>query len=246
MPSPPPRSTWSSATPSSSRSSTSATMRAAALVRGSSDVIWEPTWTCTPTGRSPSVAAASRKRARADSIGTPNLLVRSPVEMCGWLRASMSGFTRRATRALVRWARARPPIRSSSPGDSALIVCTPSTIARSSSVGRLADAGEDDAGWIEPGSKRDFDLPDGVCVGPAAKLAQQPRNGQRRVGLERIVESVRHAAQCRVQLAVGGADRRCIVDVRGRADGGGDGVERERGRRLVKWSLCGRCHGSSS
>ena len=50
--------------------------------------------------------AASASSARASSSGTPNLLIFRPVEMCGWLFASMSGFTRIATRA--RRAQARP------------------------------------------------------------------------------------------------------------------------------------------
>jgi hypothetical protein len=45
----------------------------------------------------------------------------------------MSGFTRSATQAVVPSRRAIAPIRWSSPGDSALIVFTPKTMARSSS-----------------------------------------------------------------------------------------------------------------
>ena len=86
-------------------------MRSRGAVSGSSDVICEPMCTCTPTGRSPAVAPASRNSAARRSIGTPNLLVLSPVEMCGWLRASMSGLTRSATRAVVPRARAMAAMR---------------------------------------------------------------------------------------------------------------------------------------
>ena len=74
---------------------------------GSSVVICEPTWTCTADEleRRPR-RAASRSSARASSSGTPNLLIFRPVEMCGWLFASMSGLTRSATRA-TRPCRAR-------------------------------------------------------------------------------------------------------------------------------------------
>ena len=75
---------------------------AAARRSGSRSVICEPTWMCRPTISS-AVAAARRagQISRAASMAMPNLLVFRPVEMCGWLRASMSGLTRSATRARV-------------------------------------------------------------------------------------------------------------------------------------------------
>ena len=63
-------------------------------------------------GRPPSVANSSR----ASSTGTPNLLIFSPVEMCGWLFASMSGLTRTATRAGRPSRAAIASTRASSPG----------------------------------------------------------------------------------------------------------------------------------
>ena len=69
------------------------------LASGSSVVICEPMWTCVPTGCSAGRDAISRNSAGASSIGTPNLFDLRPVEMCGWLFASMSGLTRSATRA---------------------------------------------------------------------------------------------------------------------------------------------------
>ena len=183
-------------------------MRARQRGSGSSDVICEPDVDVHATSRSPGCRAPPREERRAPSIGTPNLLMRSPVEMCGWLCASMSGLTRRATRARCRAPARSASMRSSSPGDSALIALTPSAIARSSSVGVLPTPVKTMLGRLEAGSQRHLDLADRVGVGPAAKLAQQPRDGQRRVRLERVVERVREAAQCRVQLAVADAERR--------------------------------------
>ena len=54
---------------------------------------------------------------------------------------------------------------------------------------RLADAGEDDLRRREAGAQRDVDLADRVRVGGRAEAAQQPRDRQRRVGLERVVEA---------------------------------------------------------
>jgi hypothetical protein len=52
-------------------------------------------------------------------------------DVFGWLRASISGLTRRATRATRRRRSASPAIRSNSPEDSALIVPTPAEMASS-------------------------------------------------------------------------------------------------------------------
>ena len=91
--------------------STSATIRRAARASGSSDVICEPTWMCTPDR----VAARPSRRPRDRGPALTRSARRtcwcaSPVEMCGWLRASMSGFTRSATRA-------RGPVRPGERGD---------------------------------------------------------------------------------------------------------------------------------
>ena len=121
----------------------------------------------------------------------PNLLVLSPVEMCGWLRASMSGLTRSATRARV-CALARERV---DPLELALRLRVDGLDAEIDRLrqlrGGLADAGEDDLRRNESGAQRDVDLAAGVRVGAAAQAAQQPRDRQRRVRLERVVHRVR-------------------------------------------------------
>ncbi len=65
-------------------------------------------------------------------------------------------------------------------------------IDRLRQLGRgLADAGEDDLRGDEAGAERDVDLAARVRVGAAAEPAEQPRDRQRRVRLERVVEGVR-------------------------------------------------------
>ena len=205
---PSPRSAWASATTAS-----------AARVSGSSVVICEPMWTCAPTGCSPRRAAISRNSAGASSIGTPNLLDLRPVEMWGWLLASMSGLTRSATRASVPCAMARWSMRSSSPGDSTLIASSPSATARSISARALADAGEDDLIGTEAAAHRDVDLAERIGVAVAAERVQQPHHRERRIGLQRVVNGVRIAVERLVERRVGGADHRGVVDVARRADG---------------------------
>ena len=119
--------------PSTFSAATRSTITRAACANGSIVRICEPMWTCTPATWSPGRAAASRRMATALATGMPNLLCSRPVEMWGCVPASTSGLTRRATRARVPWLRAMASIRSSSPGDSALITPTPRPMARSSS-----------------------------------------------------------------------------------------------------------------
>ena len=116
--------------------------------------------------------------------------------------------------------------RASSPADSTLIALTPSATARFQLLGRLADAGEDDLRRREAGLARDLDFPDRVGVDRAAELAQQPRDRQRRVRLERVVQRVRIAAERPVDRLVALAERRGAVDVERRAFGGRDGGQR--------------------
>ena len=170
--------------------------------------------------------------SRTSSIGMPNLLVFRPVEMCGWLRASMSGLTRSATRVRVWRARAIASIRSSSPSDSALIALTPRSIGLLELRGRLADAGEDDLRRNEAGAQRDVDLAAGVRVGGAAEAAQQPRDGQRRVRLQRVVDRVRMRGERVVDRAIAARDRRGAVDVERRAIGRGE--RRQAARRRTR------------
>ena len=63
---------------------------------------------------------------------------------------------------------------------------------------RLADAGEDDVARRETGLAGQLDFPNRVRVGPGAQLAEQARDGQRRVGLERVVDAVGVVAEARV------------------------------------------------
>ena len=104
---------------------------------GSSVVICNPTWTCIATRRSDGRLAIDPASSRAASAGTPNLLILRPVEMCGWLRASMSGLIRIATRAVTPVRAAIDSTRASSPADSTLIARNPSGTAHSSSVSDL-------------------------------------------------------------------------------------------------------------
>jgi hypothetical protein len=71
------------------------------------------------------------------SSGSPNLLIFNPVEMCGWLSASMSGLMRMATRVTPPARAAIASIRASSPGDSTLIALRPSGTAHASSAADL-------------------------------------------------------------------------------------------------------------
>ncbi len=109
-------------------------MNDAAPRSGSIVVTCDPmcTWIATSSsdGRPPNVA----KSSRAVSTATPNLLIFSPVEMCGWLLASMSGLMRTATRARQPRRAAIASMRASSPADSTLIAFSPSGTAHSSSA----------------------------------------------------------------------------------------------------------------
>ena len=158
--------------------------------------------------------AARDRSARASCSATPNLLLRSPVEMFGWLCASMSGFTRSATRATRPAARARAAMRSSSPADSALIA--PDVHARSraparprvlptpvKTMSRGAKPARS-ATWISPPELASARLPSARSTRTIA---------ERRVGLERVVDRVRILAERGVDRAVGVADRARAVDV---------------------------------
>src|SRR5581483_4447586 len=85
-------------------------------------------------------------------------------------------------------------------------------------LARLADAGEDDVARLEAGAARDGDLSAGVRVGPAAERAQQPDDGERRVGLERVVNGVRVRRERLVDARVRLANSACVVDVDRSAD----------------------------
>ena len=78
-----------------------------------------------------------RQISRAASSAMPNLLVLSPVEICGWLRrVDVRVDPERDSGARLPLPR-EASIRSSSPSDSALIVLTPRSIACASSAAVL-------------------------------------------------------------------------------------------------------------
>ena len=115
--------------------------------------------------------------------------------MCGWLRASMSGLTRSATRAVVCCICAIDAIRCSSPADSALMTPDRSEIARSSSASVLPTPVNTICDGRNPARSATSISPPELASAAAAELAQQARNRQRRVGLQRVVEPVRIAAR---------------------------------------------------
>ena len=80
--------------------------------------------------------------------------------MWGWLLASMSGFTRMATRATRPSRAATASTRASSPADSTLIAFRPSGDRALELGARLADAGEHDVRRGEARLVRELDLPD--------------------------------------------------------------------------------------
>ena len=214
MPRPPPRSRCSSAIPSSRSSRASATSAAAARRSGSRSVICEPTWTCRPTSSSAGRAATARGRSsRASSSGTPNLLILSPVEMCGWLlRVDVGVDAERDARARLPLARRARRCARARPADSALMVLHAEVDRRARAPPRvLPTPVKTICGGNEPGAQRDLDLAARVRVGAAAEPAQQPRDRERRVRLERVVQRVRIAGERVVDRAValGDASRRC-------------------------------------
>ena len=146
--------------------------------------------------------------------------------MWGWLRASMSGLTRMATRARVWRARAMR-VDALELAFRLGVDRLDAEVDRLRQLGvRLADAGEDDLRRDEAGAQRDVDLAAGIRVDLAAQAAQQAHDRQRRVGLERVVHRVRVRREGLVRGAVAGGDRRGAVDVERRAVGGGDVGER--------------------
>jgi hypothetical protein len=58
---------------------------------------------------------------------------------------------------------------------------------------RLSDAGDDDVGGREAGAQRDFEFAAGIDVRAGAQRLQPPRDAERRVGFERVVQPMRRA-----------------------------------------------------
>ena len=138
----------------------------------------------------PALPRIRRHISRASSMATPNLLLFRPVEMCGWLCASMSGLTRTATRAVSPRAVAIASMRSISPSDSALMLRERrGSMARSSSASDLADAGEDDfLAGVNPARSATSISPPELASAAAPRPRSSRGDRQRRVGFERVVE----------------------------------------------------------
>ena len=175
------------------RASTSAS-RPGAADRGS--VICDPTWLCRPTISTPwQTASAPRELTRRRRCAMPNLLRLQPggdVRMAA--RVDVRVHAQRDPRARLALARQRVD-----PLELALRLRVDRLDAEIDRLrelgGRLADAGEHDLRRNESGAQRDVDLAAGIRVGVAAEAAQQPRDRQRRVGFQRVVDRVRIATR---------------------------------------------------
>src|SRR4029079_1903241 len=66
----------------------------------------------------------------------------------------------------------------------------------------LADPGEDDLHWNEAGAQREVDLAPRVRVRVAAQPPQEPRDGERRVGFQRVMNSMRVDVESLIDGAV--------------------------------------------
>ena len=144
--------------------------------------------------------------------------------MLAWVRASMSGLTRSATRATRPMPRASSAMRSSSPADSALIVPTPLAIASSSSSRVLPTPVNTMSFGSNPARSATCTLSAGVGVDAAAERAQQPHQRERRVRLQRVVDGVRIVGERGVDRPIGVPDGLRAVDVDGRAHAFDDGL----------------------
>ena len=113
-------------------------------------------------------------------------------------------------------------MRSSSPGDSTLMASRPERDGAIDLGGALPDAGEHDLVGPEAAAHRHVHFAQRIRIGVAAERVQQAHDGQRRVGLERVMNGVRIAVERLVERRVGGANRAGVVDVARRAGGGGD------------------------
>ena len=92
--------------------------------------------------------------------------------------------------------------------------------------GRLPHAGEHDLGGGKARAPGDLDFPDRVGIDRAPELPQQLDEGERRVGLERVVQRVGIRAKRPVDRSIPLANRRGAVHVGRRAHVGGDGRQR--------------------
>jgi RNA polymerase sigma-70 factor (ECF subfamily) len=82
---------------------------------------------------------------------------------------------------------------------------------------RLAHSRKHDVGGREAGLQRKLDFPDRIRIGCAAQPGQQAHNGQRRIRLQRVVQSVRVHAERGIDRVVAFPYDRRTVHVQGRA-----------------------------
>ena len=85
-------------------------------------------------------------------------------------------------------------------------------------IARLPDASEHDVSRRVSGALRHLDLAAGIRIDLASDRPKQPDDGERRIGLECVVDRVRIRGERLVDGAVGLADRARAVDIHGCAD----------------------------
>ena len=137
--------------------------------------------------------------------------------MFGWLSASMSGFTRSATAAWRDCARGELGDAVQLTGDSALIAPTSAAIAYSSSSRVFPTPVKTMSRGANPARAGHLNLAGRIGVRPAADGLQQPRDGERRVRFERVMNGVRIRGERAIDRAVRVADGAGAVDVGRRA-----------------------------
>ena len=214
------------AIPSSRSSRASVTIACAARRSGSRSVICDPTCMCSPTISRPSRRAARRQMSRDGVQGDAELVRLGPgrdVRMAAGVDVGVDP---------QRDARARLPLARQDV-DALQLAFRLGVDRLDAEVDRLrqlrrglADAGEDDLLGDEAGPQGDVDLAARVRVRAAAEPPQQPRDRQRRVRLERVVQRVRIRPERVVDRAIAADDGGGAVDVERRALGGGKVGER--------------------
>ena len=154
----------------------------------------------------------------ARPMSTPNLFCLRPVEMYGWDFASMSGLTRRATRATLPPRRAIASIFSISRSDSALKARIPAATpaAISSSVLPTPEKTIRSAGIPHWSDRAQLAARDDV--GARAEARKQRQDREVRVGLGGVADEVGDRGKRRVEAPEVLLDQRPAVDVEGSAE----------------------------
>ena len=142
------------------------------------------------------------RRAPTSSYGMPNLWPRPPVLMysCG-VSSVTSGLTRSDTRAVIPRSRASRSISRTSASLSALIRRTSASSASASSRSVLPTPPKMMSRAAKPARSARRSSPPDTTSTPAPELTQHVEQTAARVRLERIVNSVRHAARARRRAA---------------------------------------------